>query len=45
MVESDGLTSNAEDLGTADTIHFSAAAMQIFGARYFDSFESLQADD
>jgi hypothetical protein len=45
VAESDGLTSNAEDLGNGDTIHFSAAAQKLFGARYFDAFAALRDAD
>lgn len=42
VIESDGLTSNAEDLGTTDTIHFSAASQRTFGERYYEAYEGLR---
>jgi hypothetical protein len=40
-VESDGLQSNDQALGTGDTIHFSRRAIYELGKRYFEAFTDI----
>jgi hypothetical protein len=41
FVESDGLQSNDQALGTGDTIHFSRRAIYELGKRYFEAFTDI----
>jgi hypothetical protein len=38
FVETDGLTSNDQQLGNGDAIHFSRAALYLLGHRYYDAY-------
>ena len=42
FVETEGLTSNAQQNGTDDTIHFSRDALNKLGERYFEAFAPLR---
>jgi hypothetical protein len=41
FVETDGLASNNQQYGGGDTIHFSRAALQQLGIRYFNAFQKI----
>ena len=41
FVETEGLSSNSQAMGNADTIHFSREALRLMGIRYFGVFENI----
>ena len=41
FVETDGLASNNQQYGGGDTIHFSRAALQQLGVRYFEAYKKI----
>jgi len=45
FVETDGLLSNDEVLGGGDNIHFSRAALEKLGRRYFEAYQNLTMGD
>jgi len=42
FVETNGLTSNSEETGNDDTIHFSRKALYELGLRYYDAYDKIK---